>query len=109
MMLRLSHISRIILLSITFLFIAGASYAQPKSREELEKQRQQLKKEIEETQQLLNQNKSKTKENLLQFNLISKKVVLQDRVIDNISKDLRMLNDTIFITNRDIYRYDQHT
>jgi septal ring factor EnvC (AmiA/AmiB activator) len=107
MMLRLSHISRLLLLFITFLLIAGASYAQPKSREELEKQRQQLKKEIEETQQLLNQNKSKTKENLLQFNLISKKVVLQDKVIDNISKDLRMLNDTIYITNRDIYRYDK--
>lgn len=104
---KLSHISTTCLFFITFILMGHLVYAQPKSREELEKQRQQLKKEIEETQQLLNQNKTKTKENLLQYNLISKKVALQDKVIDNINKDLNVINGNIFITNRDIYRYDK--
>jgi hypothetical protein len=77
--------------SILFLIaVAISAYAQPQSREELERQRQSLKKEIEETESLLNNNKLQTKENLLQFNLISKKVNLQDKVIDNINKDINL-------------------
>lgn len=77
------------------------------SREELEKQRQQLKKEIEETERLLNQNKVKTKENLLQYSLISKKVNLQDRVIDNINHDLDILDNNLYLIAKDIHRYDR--
>lgn len=82
-------------------------FAQPASREELEKQRLQLKKEIEETEKLLNNNKAKTKENLLQYNLIAKKVNLQDRVIDNINRDLNVLDNSMYSISRDIRRYDR--
>jgi len=82
-------------------------FAQPATREELEKQRIQLKKEIEETENLLNKNKVQTKENLLQYNLISKKVNLQDKVIDNINRDLDRLNNSMYLISRDIYRYDR--
>jgi septal ring factor EnvC (AmiA/AmiB activator) len=92
---------------ILFISISFASFAQPQTREELEKQRQQLKKEIEETEQLLNSNKQQTKENILQYNLISKKVNLQDRVIDNINKDLNVLNNNMYNITRDINRYDR--
>jgi septal ring factor EnvC (AmiA/AmiB activator) len=81
--------------------------AQAQTREELEKQRQQLRKEIEETEQQLNNNKAKTKENLLQWKLINNKVALQDRVIDNISKDLRILDNNIYSIQKDINRYDR--
>lgn len=91
---------------LAFLAMTLVSYAQPKSREELEKQRQQLKKEIEETEQLLNSNKAQTKENLLQYNLISKKVNLQDRVIDNINKDLNMIDNNMYLISKDVRRYD---
>ena len=90
-----------------FMALAVSAYAQPQTREELEKQRQQLKKEIEETEKLLNSNKNKTKENLLQYNLISKKVNLQDRVIDNINKDLNMLDNSMYTISKDIHRYDR--
>jgi peptidoglycan hydrolase CwlO-like protein len=83
------------------------TFAQPATREELEKQRNQLKKEIEETENLLNNNKTKTKENLLQYNLISKKVNLQDKVIDNINRDLYRLNNSMNLISRDIHRYDR--
>ncbi|MEO5942987.1 MAG: peptidoglycan DD-metalloendopeptidase family protein [Ferruginibacter sp.] len=77
------------------------------TREELEKQRQDLKREIEQTEQLLNKNKTQTKENLLQLTLINNKVNLQDRVIDNINKDLRILNNNIYSINRDVSKYDK--
>jgi len=77
------------------------------TREELEKERMQLKKEIEETERLLNSNKAQTKESLIQYKLINTKVNLQDRVIDNINKDLRVLNNNMFGIQKDIHRYDK--
>jgi septal ring factor EnvC (AmiA/AmiB activator) len=99
--------SKKIISILILLTVAISSYAQPQTREELERQRQSLKKEIEETESLLNNNKLQTKENLLQFNLISKKVNLQDRVIDNINKDINLLDDNMYLISKDIRRYDR--
>ncbi len=88
-----------------FCIVSLVSLAQ--NREELEKQRQQLRREIEETEKQLSSNKAKTKENLLQWKLINNKVALQDRVIDNISKDLRILDNNIFSIQKDVNRYDR--
>jgi len=96
-----------ILLSCLLLIGAFYAVAQPKTREELEKQRQQLKKEIEETEKQLNANRQQTKENLLQYQLISKKVNLQDRVIDNINRDLSVLSNNMFQISKDVKRYDR--
>lgn len=81
--------------------------AQPQTREELEKQRAELKKEIEQTEKLLSNNKAQTKENLLQFKLITNKVNLQDRVIDNINRDLGMLDNNISTISKDVKRFDR--
>lgn len=97
--------TRYIFSAILFCSFAFAASAQ--TREELEKQRQQLRKEIEETEKQLSSNKAKTKENLLQWKLINNKVELQDRVIDNISKDLRLLDNNIYTIQKDINRYDR--
>lgn len=95
---------------MTCLLILGASgmlYAQPQTREELEKQRQQLKKEIEQTEKQLNSTRAQKKENLLQWKLINKKLTLQDRVIDNINRDLNLLDNNIYRTQKDVRRYDK--
>ncbi len=82
-------------------------FAQAQTREELERQRQQLRKEIDETEKQLNSNRAKTKENFLQWKLINNKVALQDRVIDNISKEVRLLDNNIFSIQKDVNRYDR--
>ena len=92
-----------LLLTVT----AKGLIAQPQSREQLEKQRQELKEEIEQTERMLRKNKAATKENLLQWKLINKKVNLQGRVIDNISKDLNVLNNNIYTIQKDINRYNR--
>ncbi|MEP7165104.1 MAG: peptidoglycan DD-metalloendopeptidase family protein [Ferruginibacter sp.] len=81
--------------------------AQSQTREELEKERLQLKREIEETEKLLNSNKAETNINLRDWKLINNKVNLQDRVIDNINKDLRVLNNNMYGIQKDIHRYDK--
>lgn len=83
------------------------SAAAQQTREELEKQRTQLKKEMEQTQKQLNSNKLKTKENLVQWRLINDKVNLQNRLIENIGKDIGLLDNNIYINQREISRYNK--
>lgn len=95
------------LISFVFIFCSCSIVTQAQTRDELEKQRQQLKREIEQTEKLLNNNKAQTKENLLQWKLINNKVNLQDRVIENINKDLRMLDNNLYTIQKDIRKYDK--
>lgn len=88
------------------LVISGIS-AQAQTREELERQRAQYKKELEQTEKLLNENKTKTKENLVQWRLINDKVNIQDKIIDNINRDINLLDNSMVTTQRDINRYNR--
>lgn len=81
--------------------------AQPQTKEELEKQKAQLKKEIEETERLLNDNKLKTKESFVQWKLVNDRVNQQDRVIDNISRDIDLLDNNMYTVQRDINKYNR--
>ncbi|HNF43745.1 MAG TPA: peptidoglycan DD-metalloendopeptidase family protein [Ferruginibacter sp.] len=92
---------------MTCIFLLSAAVLQAQTREELEKQRAQLKKEMEQTQKLLNSNKAKTKENLVQWKLINDKVNLQNRIIDNLSKDINLLDNNIYSNQREINRYNK--
>ena len=93
--------------TILLFFLGTIVIAQPATREELEKQRQQLKKEIELTENMLNANKTKTKENFVQWKLINDKVNLQDRIIDNINRDINLLDNNINGIQREVNRYDR--
>ena len=93
--------------TISLIIFATTASAQPATREELEKQRQQLKKEIEQTEFMLNENKAKTKENFVQWKLINDKVNLQDRIIDNINRDINLLDNSIYSLQREVNRYDR--
>ncbi|MEP7141550.1 MAG: peptidoglycan DD-metalloendopeptidase family protein [Ferruginibacter sp.] len=90
-------------LLISFIFNASL-FAQ--SPQELEKERQQLKREIEQTQELLDRNKKTTKENLGQLALLNRKLNLQGNVIENISKDINLLDNNIYKSQRDINKLE---
>lgn len=95
------------LISFLFVSIAASSLAQPASREELEKQRQKLKDEIEQTEKLLKENRAKTKESFVTWKLATDKMNLQDKVIDNINKDINLLDNNIYTIQRDLNKYDK--
>lgn len=96
-----------IFFSVTIFSFFSLSLLAQDTREELEKQRTKLKKEMEETQKLLNNNKLKTKENLVQWKLINDKLNLQNRLIDNISRDINLLDNSINANQREINRYNK--
>lgn len=93
--------------SALLVMCSAAVIAQPTTREELEKQKAQLKKELEQTERMLNENKSKSKENYVQWKLVNDKVNLQDRIVDNINRDINLLDNNLFNTQRDINRYNR--
>ena len=76
--------------------------AQTTAQQELEKERLELKREIEQTQELLDKNKKNTKESIGQLALINRKLNLQENIIDNISKDIHLLDNTIYNSQRDV-------
>ncbi len=72
------------------------------NKDELQKQRQQLKREIEETERVLNETKKSTKENVGQLSLINKRLDLQGNVIDNISGQLKFIENDIYKSQREV-------
>jgi septal ring factor EnvC (AmiA/AmiB activator) len=91
-------------IATTFLFflVAFAATAQQPTKDELEQQRQQLKKEIQETEKALIETQKTTKVNVGQLSLINKKLNLQDNVIKNISGEIRKLSDNIYLSQLEI-------
>src|SRR6188474_2961406 len=84
------------------LFCFAEVIAQNGSKDELQKQRQQLKKEIEETERMLNETRSTTKVNVGQLNTINKRINLQDNVIENITGQLRFIETDIAKSTREV-------
>lgn len=91
-------------LLLTCLFVSGFLFAQSEDKAQLEKERQDIQKEIKEIQGEYDKLKGRTKQIVGQYNLIDRKIKLQNRYIGNISKELRFIDDDIYLSNVEIYR-----
>jgi septal ring factor EnvC (AmiA/AmiB activator) len=74
------------------------------SRTELEKQRQETLRELDEVNNTYNAVKKNKKESLGQLNLIQKKIRLRNQEIENINAQIRAVDDSMYLINREIYR-----
>ena len=91
-----------ILLTVAVALIFLVDVSAQANKDELQKQRQQLKKEIEATEKILNETKKTTKENLGQLSLINKRLDLQGNVIQNIAGQLKFIENDIYKSQRDV-------
>lgn len=94
--------TRIITVLFLFIFTLSANAQQNLDKDALQKQREQLRKEIQETEKALTENRKTTKANLGQLALINRKMDLQGNVINNISTEIRKLNDNIYLSQLEI-------
>lgn len=94
--------TKIITAFIFILFALSASAQQPADKDALQRQREQLKKEIQETEKALIETRKTTKVNLGQLSLINKKMDLQGNVINNISSEIKKLDDNIYLSQLEI-------
>lgn len=97
---------RVIFSFAIFYLISITAFAQP-TRVELEKQRQQLKKEIEDAQKLLGSVNKEKQNTLSAISVFNNKANLQEKVMNNISKDLNILDNNIYGLQRDLNKYDK--
>lgn len=90
----------LLVFSITSLF----AVAQP-SKDELQKQQQQLQKEIAELNRTLSGIQKNRKSSLAELTAVRRKIQAREAMMNNISRDLRRLDDEIYTINLDIFRY----
>lgn len=91
-----------LLLFSGFARIAAAQPAQDKSQ--LEKERKEIQKELSEIQDMYNKVKGQTKQTIGQLNVLNKKINLQEQYIGSISKEIKNIDDNIYLSNLEIYR-----
>jgi len=88
--------------TLIFFLCAIAALAQEPTKDQLEKQRAELRKEIQATEKALIETQRTTKVNVGQLSLITRKLNLQDNVIRNISGEIQKLGDNIYLSQLEI-------
>src|ERR1700739_3645721 len=97
---------KIALILISILAFSSAAWAQTPDaqQQELEKERQKLKEELDEKQSLLNANKQNTKKGLSELAKINAKLELQERVVNNINRQINLIDNRITKSQHDVRR-----
>ena len=91
------------ILAFLFFFL-NASAQQTADKDDLQKERQKLKTEIAETEKALAEVRKMAKVNIGGLTLINKKIDLQGNVIDNISGEIKSLNNNIYQSQKDVIK-----
>jgi murein hydrolase activator len=71
---------------------------------QLNKERQEIQNELKQMEDMYKNVKWRAKQSLGQLNLLKKKISLQERYINTINRELKMIDDDIYQNNIEIYR-----
>ena len=71
---------------------------------QLEKERQEIQKEIRDIQDQYDKIKGQKKQMVAQYALLDRKIKLQNKYIDNINREMRYIDDGIYLSNVEIFR-----
>jgi septal ring factor EnvC (AmiA/AmiB activator) len=92
-----------LLTAFTCLLVVITACAQDgETKEDIQRKQQQLQKEIADLNRTLGQIKSSKKKSLTQLALVQKKIAARNALINNINKDLRRLDNTIYLNQLEI-------
>jgi septal ring factor EnvC (AmiA/AmiB activator) len=92
-------------LTVLVLFLtalAGFAQSQAEDKARMERERQAIQQEIKEIQSVYSKVKGQKKETLGQLNLLQKKLALQDKYINNINKEIRLVSNEIYSSTLEI-------
>jgi murein hydrolase activator len=94
-----------ILVAILLFLGSVAGFAQTaEDKAKMERERQAIQQEIKEIQSVYNKVKGQKKESLGQLNLLQKKLALQDKYINNINKEIKIVSDEIYLSTLEVNR-----
>lgn len=88
----------------SFMLLGGMVFAQQPTRAELEKERAAIQREIDDVKASLDQTTKTKKATLGQLALVQKKLRQREALINNINKQIGLIDDDIYQSNRDIYK-----
>src|SRR5689334_8902651 len=91
-------------LLLAVLMTAVTVHVQAQDKTQLEKEREELKRQIDEIEGAYNELKGQKKETLGQLSLIQRKLRLQDRYVSSINKEIRSIDDDIYLSALEIIR-----
>ena len=89
------------------LFFSNVAAQTNASRDDLQKQEQNLRKEIDELNQLLEQTKRNKKNSLGQLEAIRSKIAKRKSLINGIAKQVKILDDAIYNNQLDVQRLNK--
>src|SRR5829696_6007874 len=92
-----------LLILCSFLLSASVLFAQA-DKAKMERERQQLQKELKEIQDNYNKVKGQQKATIGQVTMLQSKMHVQSRYISNISSEIKLLSDDIYLSNQEITR-----
>lgn len=90
--------------SLIFLVLIISLPASAQSKEELQKKEQELQKELTELNKLYKETQNSKKISLKQLAIIKNKINKREELVNSINKQVRQLDETIYLNERDIYR-----
>ncbi|MET0463776.1 MAG: peptidoglycan DD-metalloendopeptidase family protein [Chitinophagaceae bacterium] len=89
----------------TLFFFASIGFAVAQtSKEDLERERKDIQSELKEIQDAYNRVKKEGNQSLAQLNMVRRKMILQERLISTSNKELRAIDDDMYLSNLEIYR-----
>ena len=80
---------------VFLLLLTGSAFAQ-NDKSDMEQERQQIQKELADLQKTYNQIKGQKNISLGQLNLIKRKIETQERYLNNINRQIKILSDNIY-------------
>ena len=98
---------KLLLLCICLCATIVPAIAQQLTRDELQKQQQQIQREINELNNELASIKGNKKAALRAYQTVQNKIKARESLINTIRKDVKLLEETLFINEREIYRLNK--
>ncbi len=100
----MNHLKKNIIIIILVFCLPFMLCAQQTSREDLNKQKQQIQKEIDDLNANLNKIKNDKTKVLKIMSYINNKIDARERLVNNINKELKRLDDDLYLKQIEIYR-----
>jgi murein hydrolase activator len=97
---------KLLFLFLFFSFFTGIAFAQDE-KSDMERERQEIRKELADLQQTYDKIKGQKNVTLAQLNLIKRKMEVQERYLNNINREIRILNDNIYRGTLEINRLNR--
>ena len=84
--------------------LMGGLVANAQNREDLQKQKQSIEKELAELNKLYRETQKNTKTSVKQLAIIKRKINARESLVNSINREVKQLDETIYLNERDIYR-----